>query len=363
MGELLSRPMHESKRWVWSRVDDDLGHLSAMRRALFLQAVLAILLLIFLVSQVSLKQIASTLSGALPLWFAGGFVLFALADFLRAARFRYLLGRVATLGQLFAIAVVHGFCNNFLPFRLGEASYLYLISQTRNGSVGYGLSSLVLARLADLITVLFLFSLSILLMPRNSLLMIRLSTVIALSSLTIIMILLILVLSAGQVAIKTREVLGKTSLLKSRRVAVVWANIEEALANLESMRSSQIIAPVLSISLAVWLSSYFVSYCLLRAVGVSLSVWQTLFAVSLLQLISIFPIHFLGGLGTTDISWTLLLVNFGLGREEAISLALATHVLFYLYVFVLAAYGIYALKWLGTEREADGGVDDLGVAK
>jgi len=355
--------MHERKRRAWSRVDDDLRHGSAMRKALFLQAILAILLLILLVSQVRPKQIASTLSRALPLWFAGGFVLFALADFLRAVRFRYLLGRVATLGQLFAIAVVHGFCNNFFPFRLGEASYLYLISQTRSGTVGYGFSSLVLARLADLIAVLFLFFLSIVFMPRHSPTMMRLSAVIALLSFVIIMLLLVLVINAGRVATATGKLLSKISLLESRRVAGVWTNIEEALANLESMRSSRTITPVLSISLAVWVCSYFVSYCLLRAVGVSLSVQQTLFAVSLLQLMSIFPVHFLGGLGTTDISWALLLANFGLAKEEAISSALAAHALFYLYVFVLAAYGIYALKSLGTGKEADGGVDDLGVTK
>ncbi len=318
--------------------------LRGVKRGFIFQALIAIALIAFLLLQVPLRQITATLGRVSPHWTLLGFLLFALADALRALRFRRLLKVNLGFQKLFPIVIIQSFSNTILPSRLGELSYFFLLRDRDGVSPTYGLASLFLARLADLLAIFSLFSLSVLSLGAMSDMMLRLTFTIGFLLALILAVLIYLVVCKKRASAHLDALLSRAGLSKSVRAMGFQAGVREVLSGLEAIRSARVFILTLLFSISIWILDCSVSYCLIRAVGLSLTANQVFYAALVLRLLALLPIHFLGGLGTLDVSWAFFLSLFGVTKQEAISSTLATHSIFYVYVFLLAAYGFYALR-------------------
>jgi len=318
---------------------------------LLLQTVLALVLLAALLLQVSPTQILVTLAGAAPSWLLLSLGLFVLADVLRALRFTVLLTVPIPARRLFPVVIVQGLANVILPARLGEVSYLYLLRSRDRVPVADSLSSLVLARLADVWALLFLLLLTIVLAPFTFPPAVAASAAI------------IGALAGGASALIL--VLARHRKATSRRLAWLLApwldrcdwlgrfqsRLDDVLQSLAVACSPRAVGLAFAFSLSIWSSASLVPYCLFRAIGVVLPLEQMLYAAVFIQFLAFLPVHFLGGLGTLDVSWAAFLMLFGLPQEQAIVSALTTHVVFYAYVGVESLGGILALLWMRPRAE------------
>ncbi|MDM8515111.1 lysylphosphatidylglycerol synthase transmembrane domain-containing protein [Desulfobacterales bacterium HSG16] len=88
-------------------------------------------------------------------------VIYYLTMILRTLRFNWLLnqgtGKTISPGQLLPIVLVHQFYNRVLPFRTGEASYVVLLKTVCQYDVSSGISTLLVARIYDALTVMVIF--------------------------------------------------------------------------------------------------------------------------------------------------------------------------------------------------------------
>ena len=129
-----------------------------MNKKAILSIIITVVLVWFLLSQVEVQEIVTSLKDVPPHLVLIGFFFYALSYLFRALRFRVLLQKAIGLGTLFNIVAVHTMWTNLLPFRTGELSYLYLLK--KKGGVGSyltGVPSLVLARVFDLVAISVLF--------------------------------------------------------------------------------------------------------------------------------------------------------------------------------------------------------------
>jgi len=138
---------------------------SALR--LTLGTALAILLLWLATRGVDAKALVSAMAHARPLPLILVVVLTVLMYFIRAMRWRLLLPalRDAPLLDLFGITNIGFMAGLFIP-RAGEILRPYLAARRYKVGVSAGLASIVLERLIDLITVLFLLALYMFVLPR-----------------------------------------------------------------------------------------------------------------------------------------------------------------------------------------------------
>jgi uncharacterized protein (TIRG00374 family) len=138
---------------------------SALR--LSVGAFLAVLLLWLATRGVDAHALLTAMAHARPLPLVLVVALTVLMYFIRAMRWRLLLPslRNAPLLDLFAITNI-GFMAGLVIPRAGEVLRPYLASRRYGVSVSAGFASIVLERLMDLITVLFLLALYMFVLPR-----------------------------------------------------------------------------------------------------------------------------------------------------------------------------------------------------
>lgn len=293
-----------------------------------------IILLSLLLSQIDARQICKILLSVEWKWVTGGFVLFACLDLWRTVRYRHSLKVRVSL--LLPITIVHGSLNTFLPFRLGELSFPYLLGKC-GVSIEQSAANLIWVRLLDLGT-LCCAVLAISAFGFGEIRTYLLSKVAATLGVILVGVATIWYL-VHRFRIESRlpRLIGLSQLPYTLQqwcsVVGTWWN------TLREMISPSMLIIGTIISVLIWMENCLVSLFLLRAVGVSLSFVQVAFAVSILQLVSLLPINFLGGLGVLDVSWVGLLIFYGISFREASKAVVATRILFYAYVLIWSLLG------------------------
>lgn len=114
--------------------------------------------LVLAVQGINLPQVAATLAHAEYLYFvpaALGMVAYMAA---RSVRWRILLGPQVSLSRCFWITNVGYLVSNVFPFRLGDPARAVLVGQSGEASTGAALSTVVVERVLDMLTVVALLA-------------------------------------------------------------------------------------------------------------------------------------------------------------------------------------------------------------
>jgi len=292
-----------------------------------------------LLSQVDLFQTWKILQSIEWGWAARGFLLFAFLDVWRALRYSYLLKVAPTL--LFPITVIHGSLNTILPFRLGELSFPYLLSKC-GLPLEQSLVSLVGVRLLDLgtlcgaILVLWFAGFGEVSDQLFSVTIILIGSLVGIGGIGYLMM---HYLGIG-------DKLGKAiNSFYLSCVSPKWRlKIRSCPHSLREMASSRSLTISTLISMLVWWQNCLAPMFLLRSVGISLGFGQAAFAASVLQLVSLLPVNFMGGLGFLDISWVGFLMLYAIPFGKASEAVVATRLLFYAFVLIWSLFG--GLWWM-----------------
>ena len=317
-----------------------------MNKKAILSIIITVVLVWFLLSQVEVQEIVTSLKDVPPHLVLIGFFFYALSYLFRALRFRVLLQKAIGLGTLFNIVAVHTMWTNLLPFRTGELSYLYLLK--KKGGVGSyltGVPSLVLARVFDLVAISVLFIISFVgvgTLPEE----IRVSGVILLFLVfSLLSFALFLIWKREQFLGRVKYHILKMNLDKLGVVEKILGKSGEILDGFNEVKSWKSLSLVAVFSFAVWILIYLCNYAIILAVGIELNLLHIFFISTFFVLVSLFPVHGWAGFGTTEAVWVLTIVWFGIVKETAIVTGFQLHILGLLFTIILGITGWISIRF------------------
>ena len=314
---------------------------------ILLSLVLAVGVMAFLLAKINVAELVQVLMGTSPAWISLGVLLFLLNQLLKALRYRILLySKRDDFSRLFSIQCLQALLNGLLPAGMGELSYIYLLKRWYQTPIPEGASVLLVARATDvgLFAALFIalevFAWDRLRNPY-------------LQSVAILMIALAIFLLALYAYIVRRG--GGIRWLK-RFNQLRWGQplrrfVEQygtqVLNTFERIPPSRYFVSVI-FSTLMWMVMFGVFYSTINALHYDLSIEETLFLFLILWPLSLLPIKGIGDFGTHEGGWTLALFLLGYSSQEAIVLAVGSHMIFLLNTFLILIPP--ALLWLVKRR-------------
>ncbi|MDO8589683.1 MAG: flippase-like domain-containing protein [bacterium] len=272
------------------------------------------------------------------------FFLYILNLVAKTLRFRFVLRNKISLKKLLSIVSIHSFWNNILPFRSGEITYLYMVNEEKNISNGENVTSLVLARVFDLLIVLTFFLISGFFIFRQN------PSFLASTPLTFIVSILIsgVVILWGIVFYRhelSRFFSGlsfKNSFLnKFSRI------MAETFLALEQIKNFKRLAILATLSLFVWvLDTLFVLVILLSA-GFDFSLIEAAFIGVFPALASLIPINLIGNFGAFEGTVAGGLVLLSVSIEDAFNLSFILHIQIILFSFLFFVWAFWYRNFFG----------------
>lgn len=307
---------------------------------LFITVVLVVLLL----SQVSLEEVALAIISIHPVYLAGGFILYLCTYILRSFRFSLLLNRTIRIRDLLPITAVHVMMNNLLPARTGELSYVYLLKKMHKRSTGEGVATLVVARVFDFIMIiLLLFGAGLFISDIPQ----AISDVLWLVYILLFCLLafLIALVSSGWFCMRLiRRVLTYLRWDVTRGGDYLLRKGMETVESFDRIDMRLNVVPILISSFVLWLCNFGALYLIVAGMGISLPFQTILFGGTFLLLASVLPIHGVAGFGTTEAIWTLVYVPLGMSVNEAIISGFGYHIVLLIYTTIIGGCGSLLLR-------------------
>jgi hypothetical protein len=274
--------------------------------------------------------------------------LFLVGVLARACRFWLLTGRTVPFPLMAGITIVRNLFVDLLPARLGELSYVYLLTTRAKRSPEEGVATLGVAMLLDLVALAPLLFLALLVVGRggtsSSAVLIALSVALALGGYGAVR-------WAGPVS---RAVADRLALGGFRIATAVVPRLRLIADSLD--RSVHVLPAALALSFVVRIckygSFYYLFLSILLPLGYTadaLGVPRVFLAQVSAELAAALPVHGIAGFGTYEAAWSFTLERFGFPREHAVITGFLSHVISQILEYVL---GSLALIWLLRPKAA-----------
>ncbi len=262
-------------------------------------------------------------------WFVLSIVAFCTSIWLMARRYWLLIGTQVSFCELFHFVLYQNLVGNLLTTVAGAAWYVGVLRNQSNVGITTSLSSLVIARFGDLVTLL------IGLIAAALIVWLEISAVHV--AVVVVMIIALGLTACGFAMLGFRHhllrsatrILGSYRLLQNSFVSSCVEALDECFHQMIPAYSA----------LAGWVSAYSIfilgsmllfAYSSLRIFGVHLEIWVVLFVVTFTQLLSFLPIQVFGGLGLYDFTYLYLYGLFGVQRSEFAAVIVGLRVCYYL---------------------------------
>ena len=252
----------------------------------------------------------------------------------RAIRFRILLDKGdAPLRLLIPITLYHNCLVRVLPFKLGELSYIVLLRSRLRYSMEEGLSSLLGARILELLIIVVVFASGILLSgeafaAQSDQLMLIIGLIFAVSVVGLYF--------AGSLIRLSLRLLDPLISGGGWMTAMTRKLLEIAV-EFDRIRHPRLFLSALFISCFTYISSFMTNYILLRALGLEAALPVVIAIISVGMFGSAFPFS-VSGFGVVELSWL-----FGLTQFAGYTDTDATAIGFLLHGFQLMAAALYGL--------------------
>ena len=306
-------------------------------------------IILFLLGQISLKELYRLLISVDPLWSLLGALSYVAAVLFRGLRYRWLIhSRDVSLPQLFRIAMLYNLSITVLPSKLGELSYPYLLNRFCRISMTEGLASLIAARVYDLFIMLGFFLVTS--MGSQSVFKVSLPWIL-LTAVVLIVVMLLAFLHLGDLSRWFSNGLRKISERVGPRAVrpLQWAQqkLHQISADFDAIHARQAYLPVAIFSALSWIMVFLMFYAFLKGFGVSVPFLKVVFGSTMALLVSTLPISGLGNWGTLEAGWTAGFLLIGLSKTAAIATGFGAHILV---LIVNAVMGFFC--WMTLKQES-----------
>jgi uncharacterized membrane protein YbhN (UPF0104 family) len=309
----------------------------------------AVALLGYLLRGVDARRMLDTAWNASPGSLLAFATIFAAGVTARTARFWILLGRTLPFGTVFAITLVRNLLVDLLPARLGELSYVYLVTTKGRRPVEDGVATLAVSFLLDLVALSPLVLAALLIVGGGS----SVPLWVAWTASGVLA-------GVGMAALMVASPLARavSASLRRRTTSARMTTASDRLSALadsvDAAKAQHVLVPALLLSVIVRLckygSAYFLVLSLLIPLGYSmeeLGVFRIFLGSVAAEVAASLPVHGLAGFGTHEAAWTLTLQELGYPREHAVISGFLAHAITQATEYVL---GGAALLWLYGRR-------------
>jgi hypothetical protein len=307
--------------------------------------IITVVLVVILISQINLSDIYLIVNNLRPVYFVFAFLIFLLSQFLRAIRFKILINRPVTLLSLFKVTSLGIMANQLLPARTGEVSYLYLFRKVYGLSLGRSASILISARILDLLTIIVLFLLSLFLLVETQETKMKIFILGVVILVVVILILSLLLFAASKILKLIKKIMILINLQNYRFSNYSYNVLQSIISNLSVIKSLKVFLPSVLFSFFIWLAMYFLTYVLVRGLGLELSFFEGVFVATFALITSILPIHGLVGFGTTEGFWAIGMLLLGYSKGLAISSGFGIHVIILFFSLITALFSFLTIEF------------------
>ncbi|MDP7345574.1 MAG: lysylphosphatidylglycerol synthase transmembrane domain-containing protein [Anaerolineales bacterium] len=269
-------------------------------------------------------------------WWLLPFVLFeTLSLWARAMRWRVLLEEKIGGGRLFWITNISYFVSNLLPLRIGELARVYLATRGSAVSGMQALSTAVLERMIDVLTVFALLFAVLPLVPQQGLITAIAYWVVAAVLLAMVAVFGLARKRSGFVAI-IGEFVGRVA---PRLRGATSEAAENFLRSIDIVRGRRLgIAALWSV--LVWLLAALAVYSMLLGFLPEQPVYVGVFVTAIVALGIALP-SVPAGVGLWEAATVAALAVFGVDRETALAYAVVVHLTIFVKMAILGTVGLH----------------------
>jgi hypothetical protein len=334
-----------------------LSQLKSRWSVLVLGLLVSVGLLWFAFRDLQLKQILEALQGANYWWLIPGVVVYFISVWFRSWRWGFLLrgSRRVSATRLFPVVVIGYMGNDVLPLRLGEVLRAYILWRRERINIGTSLTTAVLERLFDGLTMVLFVLFGLLFVPMSPFLS-RLVTGASAAFLGALVMFLFLA-ARPQVMHRIAHSLIE-ALVPQRFRDPLLGLVEGVIDGLESLRSGRDVVIVFGVTLWVWILEtvkyWFVSF----AFDLHLPYFGILLMGGVVNLLTALP-SLPGYIGTFEAGGIKVLEIIGASAGPAASYVLVLHAILLIPVTVLgvvfmAREGVRWAEVWGVRRSGSG---------
>ncbi|HUX76357.1 MAG TPA: lysylphosphatidylglycerol synthase transmembrane domain-containing protein [Anaerolineae bacterium] len=199
-----------------------------------------------------LGEVWTALQGANYWWLVPGVAVYFISVWFRAWRWGFLLrgSKIVSASRLFPVVVIGYMGNDILPFRLGEVLRAYVLWRKEGINVGTTLTTAVLERLFDGLTMVLFVLFGLLFVPLSAFLS-RLVTIASAAFFGALVVFLFLASQPDLLRRVARALVGRVGPARFR--APVLDLVEGIVAGLESLRRGRDVLVLFGVTLWVWI--------------------------------------------------------------------------------------------------------------
>ena len=308
--------------------------------------ILAAVLLFYSLRGIQWAEVWALIRGERPQWIVAALALTTTTLFLRACRWRVLLGAEAAVNipDVFWATSAGYFGNNFLPARAGELVRTYMISAGYRLDLPFVLATAACERIADAITLVVIAAVVLLKLPAQSGPFAK--AIPAFAALAIAGAAAIAILPlVGPAAIRVLNRLPIPHRLRERLAAIS----EQGLRGLRAFHHVGRLSAFCAFSTAIWILDALATMMTAKALALYIPLSVAFLLLAGLGLGSALP-STPGYVGIYQFVAVTVLTPFGLSRTDAIAYILVAQALSYVVIGVWGAIGI--ARYRRTRRPA-----------
>lgn len=263
-------------------------------------------------------------------------LIYLVSYMLRAWRYSLILpDKGLSFWVLFRITVIHAMANKFIPFKIGEGAYVYLVRKEGVGTGGHGVASLIAVRLMDLTMMSSFLLIGFILTRINGL---EAAIITAAGYSAIVFLVLTQTLFIGGRRLVNRIfpqlpfALDDPSFLKRTTSKIIVA--------VKEIQHLQNYFHVLLSSFLTWSTLFVCAIFLVRGLNYQFLISDMLVGAAFTTFAGALPVPGIGGFGPTESGWTIGFTLLGYPREAVIYTGIMFNAIL---SFFVAFMGIIAL--------------------
>ncbi len=298
---------------------------------------LAVALVGFVLSKTDLAQMIALFRQLSLEWLAISFILFCSLTLVKTFQYYLLTGRQVSYARVLYVVITQNAVSNFIAGGAGIASYLTMLSVGEGVRFRKVLSSFIIVKLGDLISVwIVLFVTAILVWPQ-----IEVVRSVVIFILLAILAVVVVFLAAALLRQKFMAFVEKIlSALRLDKISFVQRGFEmfASFADQDTRSIFHTLFVGLFHSLIYMAITLVWFYANVRAYSLVFPFVIVSFVNAFLQLISWIPIQVFGGLGVSETSLVYLFGIFGLPTAEIAAMGIGLRVILYAFTLLVLLY-------------------------
>jgi uncharacterized protein (TIRG00374 family) len=320
------------------------------RIQILISSAFGVVVIVLMLIYVGIDNLLSIMSQASPIWLLASGLTFIPSYLMRAWRWGILLSSVKNpikLSNTFWATSVGLMVNTIIPLRVGEFIRSFILSEREKISFASSFSTILAARIIDLLGLLTLGVLSILFLPIGTSIPSWILDALLLVCLLVVFLLLMIIIGTRREErlISYFDSFFAKIFFLSKRRAMIIGMIRDAIEGTRSISSNRgRLIKTFIITCLIWFFQTIGVWFVFEAFGFEAPIGIIFFGGIIVSLSYILPAS-PGYVGTYEAYWLLIFLGLGLtGTDQLLAMGIARHLINLSFFLILGSLGI---SWLG----------------